>query len=71
MARFGCGDNIIEDKVETFNNLFLSVLDSHAPLKSIKVSAKPISFMTSEIKNLITERDRCHRKARTSGTKSD
>ena len=63
-------DNI-EDKVEIFNNLFLSALDSHAPVKSIKVSAKSIPFMTSEIKNLIIERDRCHRKARTSGAESD
>ena len=49
----------------------LDVVDSHALLKNIKVSAKPIPFMTSEIKNLITEHDRCHRKARTSGAESD
>ena len=60
-----------EEKVETFNNLLSSVLDSHAPLRTVKVSAKPIPFMTSEIKDLMIARDRSHRKARRSGVERD
>ena len=54
-----------------FNNLLSSVLDSHAPLRTVKVSAKPIPFMTSEIKDLMIARDRSHRKVRRSGVERD
>jgi hypothetical protein len=60
-----------EEKVETFNNLLSSVLDSHAPLRTVKFSAKPIPFMTSEIKDLMIVCDRSHRKARRSGVERD
>ncbi|CAB4035193.1 Hypothetical predicted protein [Paramuricea clavata] len=60
-----------EEKVETFNNLFSSVLDSHAPLRTVKISAKPIPLMTPEIKDLMIARDRSHRKARRSGVERD
>ena len=39
----------IDDKVATFNNLFLDILNQHAPVNQITVKAKPIPFMTPEL----------------------
>ena len=54
----------IDEKVATFNNLFLNVLNQHAPVKQITVEAKPIPFMTSELLLQINERNRLLKVAR-------
>ena len=48
----------IDEKVTTFNNLFLDILNQHAPGKQITVKAKPTPFMTSELLLQINERNR-------------
>ena len=49
--------------METFNSLFLDVLDQHAPIKRIKIKSRSNPFVTPEIKQLMKIRDRWHRKA--------
>ena len=39
----------IDSQIETFNSLFLEVLDQHAPIKRIKIKARSIPFITPEI----------------------
>ena len=53
----------IDSQVETFNSLFLDVLDQHAPIKRIKIKSRSHPFVTPEIKQLMKTRDRWHRKA--------
>ena len=40
----------IDSQVETFNSLFLDVLDQHAPIKRIKIKSRSYPFVTPEIK---------------------
>ena len=47
----------VSDRVDTFNDLFLSILDKNAPIKNIKIRAKPSPFITQEIRSLMKERD--------------
>ena len=53
----------IDSQVETFNSLFLDVLDQHAPIKRLKIKSRSNPFITPEIKQLMKTRDRWHRKA--------
>ena len=53
----------IDSQVETFNSLFLDLLDQHAPIKRIKVKSRSNQFVTPEIKQLMKIRDRWHKKA--------
>ena len=55
-------DNI-DSQVETFDSLFLDVLDQHLPIKHIKIKSRSNPFVTPEIKHLIKTRDCWHRKA--------
>jgi hypothetical protein len=51
--------NILEDvsdNLDTFNGLFLEVLDKHAPVKTIKLKSKPCPFLTNEVKLLIKKK---------------
>ena len=52
-----------DSQVETFNSLFLDVLDQHAPIKRIKIKSHSHPFVTPEIKQLMKTKDRWHRKA--------
>ena len=54
----------VSDRVDTFNDLFLSILDENAPIKNIKIRAKPSPFITEEIRSLMKERDLSHKIAR-------
>ena len=54
----------IDDKVASFNNLFLDVLNQHASVNQITVKAKPIPFMTLELLLQINERNRLLKVAR-------
>ena len=53
----------IDSQVQTFNSLFLDVLDQHAPIKRIKIKSHSNPFVTPQIKHLVKTRDRWHRKA--------
>ena len=54
----------LDDQVDTFNNLFLDVLNEHAPIKRVKVKSKPNPFITPEIRQLMKTRDNCYKCAR-------
>ena len=46
-----------------WKNLFLEVLDKHAPLQQKKIRSKKIPWITSDIKKLMNTRDKFKRKA--------
>ena len=50
-------------KVDTYNTLFADVLKEHAPIKRIKVKARPNPFVTKEIRQPMKTRDLWHRRA--------
>ena len=50
--------------IHLINDLFLSILDENAPIKNIKIRAKPSPFITEEIRSLMKERDLSHKIAR-------
>ena len=47
----------LDDQVDTFNSLFLDVLNEQAPIKRVKIKSKPNSFITPEIRQLMKTRD--------------
>jgi hypothetical protein len=47
-----------EDKLEAFHLLFNPILDEHAPIKCVKLRARPNPFVTDEIKALMQTRDK-------------
>ena len=58
-------------KWEIWKNLFLEVLDKHAPFQNKKVRTKMVPRTTSSIKELINCRDKLKRIAIISGIKHD
>ena len=56
----------INYKLATFNDTFLSTLDAHAPIKSIRIRSRPCSYVTREIKDQMTFRDQLFRRYRQS-----
>ena len=53
----------VSDQVDVYGILFLDVLNDHAPIKKIKIKAKPNPFVTPEIKELMKTRDNWHKSA--------
>ena len=53
----------LDDHVDTFNDLFADVLNEHASIKRIKIKARPLPLITEEIRQLMSTRDICHRRA--------
>ena len=51
----------INDKATLIHNLLESALDMHAPLVVKKVKSWPCPFVTSEIKNLMKNKDNLYR----------
>lgn len=47
----------VDTKLNTFNDTLQSVLDSHAPMKSIKILSRPRRFVSKDIKDLMKSRD--------------
>ena len=45
-------------KVDRFNQLFLKVLNNHAPFKQIKIKGRARRFINKDIKQLMNQRDR-------------
>ncbi|CAB4030546.1 Hypothetical predicted protein, partial [Paramuricea clavata] len=54
-----CPFNDVNEKLKIFDAV-LQTLDSHAPIKTLKVRDKPRPFVTPEIKELMDKRDRLH-----------
>ena len=46
-----------DDQVDTFNPLFVDVLNEHTPIKKITIKARPHPFITEEIRQLMNTRD--------------
>lgn len=61
----------VNAKLDTFNTFFLSTLDSHAPIKTIKIRNRPCPFVTSEIRQLIKSKKSLHRRFLQSRDESD
>ena len=55
-------ENDVNTKLSMFNDVFLSTLERHAPVMTIKVRNRPCPYVTQEIKVLMNERDQLHRK---------
>ena len=53
----------VDEAICTWNDLFCEVADIHAPTKSRKIKGNPCPWMTSELTNLMQDRDYHHRKA--------
>ena len=52
-----------DDKVHTYNSLFVDVLNIHAPVKLTKIKRRPNPYITPEIKHLMNTRDRWRKQA--------
>ena len=61
----------INDKLEHFNVNFLTVLDRHAPVKTMKIRYRQCPFVEKETKDLMREREKLHRLARITQLPSD
>ena len=53
-----------DDKLDTFNSLFHQILDQHAPVKTVKLRARPNPFIDDNIRGLMRSRDHWQRLAR-------
>jgi hypothetical protein len=56
--------NDADDKLNAFHLLFNPILDSHAPIKNIKIRSKPNPYVTDEIRSLMKMRDKWRKFAR-------
>ena len=62
----------VDEKLDAFNELFLTCLNAHAAVKTVKPKHKPNPFITDDIKDLMKTKDSMHRKARkTAGSVND
>lgn len=52
----------VNSKLGIFNNAFRQVLETHAPVKRVKIRSRPCPFVTEEIKDLMKIRNRLHRR---------
>ena len=50
----------LDAKVDGFNDLFLTCLNDHAPVKTVKLKRKSCPFITEDIKQLIVTRNNLH-----------
>ena len=56
---------------DIWEELFLQILDKHAPLQKKNIKSKSTPWITSNIKNMISTRDKFKRKAMTTKLKTD
>ena len=61
----------VNSKLKKFNDVLLSTLQSHAPIKTIRVRNRPCPYITQSIKDLMTYRDKLHRKFKLSRDNTD
>ena len=50
----------MDTKLEIFNGVLQSVLNTHASIKTITIRSRPCPFVIQEIKDLMMSRDRVH-----------
>ncbi|XP_068750911.1 uncharacterized protein [Montipora capricornis] len=62
-----CFDDI-DDSLYAFNTLFNDVLDKHAPIRKVRIRGRPSPYITDEIRELMTSRDRWRKIARRSSS---
>ena len=55
-------ENDVNTKLAMLNDVFLSTLERHAPVMTIKVRNRPCPYDPQEIKALMNARDQLHRK---------
>ena len=61
----------VDDRVDVFNDLFLTCLDNHTPIKTLKLKRKSNPSITAEIRERINTRNKLHKRARKSGSHED
>ena len=61
----------VDEKLDAFNDLFLTCLDKHPPVKKIRIKHRACPFMTDDIKQLIINRNSLHRSARRFGSPNE
>ena len=61
----------VNSKLKKCNDVLLSTLQSHAPIKTIRVRNRPCPYVTQSIKDLMTYRDKLHRKFNLSRDNTD
>ena len=54
----------MEDKLYTFNSLFIQILDQHVPLKTVKLRTQPTPFIDDNIRALVKTRNYWQKLAR-------
>ena len=64
-------ESVVNSKLKKFNDVLLSTLQSHAPVKTIRVRNRPCPYITQSIKDLMTYRDKLHRKFKLSRDHTD
>ena len=63
--------DLVDDRVNAFNDFFLTCLDNHAPIKTLRFKRKSNTSITAEIKKRIRTRNKRHKRARKSGSHED
>jgi len=66
---YKCND--IDSKVQLFNDYVLELLDTHAPVKTIKIKKEQPPWMTDEIRITLDERDKARAKSLQTKSPSD
>ena len=61
----------VDSKLATLNGVLLPTLETHAPVKHIKIRSRPCPYVTAEIKDLINARDRLFRRFKTTRDSND
>ena len=61
----------VEDKLHLFNQLFISTLNNHAPVKHITIKGRPRPFLNKDIKQLMNRRDKMLRVFRATNNTED
>ena len=54
----------VNSKLKTFNDVFSSTLESHAPVKTMRIRSRPCPYVTLEITEMMIARDEHHRQFR-------
>ena len=63
--------NTVEEQLDAFNDLFVTCLHQHAPIKTLTLRRRPNPVINEEIKDLITSRNDLLKKYRKSGSLCD
>ena len=56
-------ENEVNLKLSKFNDALLSTLQTHPPVKTIRVRNRPVPYITQSIKDLMAHRDQLHASA--------